>query len=289
MRMMPVKDLLESPGDFDYFPDAPALNPELVRAGLHRPLVVNTATVVWGHGILKVAGDLELSVLPCVEVSGDPESLFVLSLQIENRQDLYSWREKDALCRFAEDHGIDSAGEEVLSLVQSSGSFAIQVGQFRSLGPELQAMVEDRRLDLRSAVRVRDLPGAAIVAIAARPDLSLSRVRQVLGLLLEIRRRDSLAEDALLVKLEEAFASKDLVAELRDQRYPELGSMRKQFLEIRGRLIRGSGLSLEAPENFEGNAFRVGMAFKNSQDIRRGIVALERIAEGSDELFELLQ
>lgn len=282
---------------FDIFCDSFEPDEELVAFGLHPPIVIARSSfrtnsdysVVWGFQYLRAASASGTKKLVCREVEGGAAKLLGIALKLENRKDRYSWKERESLASLVKELDIDPSSDDIVRLVQSSGSFVPQVAQYRGLPEILQEAISNRRLELKTALRVKGLPKKAFDKILTLPGLTVSNLRQLLTLLEEIRRKNQFSDEELMSTLDAALELSDSVSALRRVRYPELTDMEREFRDIESRVLKKSGITLTAPAGFEGSSFTAAFSFKNGSDIDSAIEALDSLRRGGDELFALLQ
>jgi hypothetical protein len=155
------------------------------------------------------------------------------------------------------------------------------------LRPDLRRLVDEGRIDLKTARLAREIPQdflAEFEAVLAR--LSFSNTRIFLARLREVLAGKQ-PEEAAALK-ERLLAAPSPAEELRRIRMPELAELEERFASIRGRLLKGTGVSLKAPPYFEGSRFTVEFSFGSREELRGKIRALERLAAAGEELYELL-
>ena len=116
---------------------------------------------------------------------------------------------------------------------------------------------------------------------------SFSNRRRAARLLIELMRRDGLDTATLAAGLEERSPSEAL-AWLRHRRYPRLTAMEDHLSEVRRRRLAGTGVEIDPPPNFEGDAYRVGFRFSSREELERRLNAAAALTEEIDGLLDLL-
>ena len=179
--------------------------------------------------------------------------------------------------------------DEVAMLVSGDRSFVPTTARYRDLPEPGRAMVADGLIELKQAERIAALPERVLRELRMRTGaLSFSRRRQLCTMLYELFRRDSTGEGKLLKLIDEAFLTADPVGYIAKLRYPKLSRLNEHFQAFTQRHLSGTGITCSPPAYFEGEAFSVSFSFRNPEELRKRISALEDMAEDSDELFELL-
>jgi hypothetical protein len=281
----------------DLFTATPPVPEELLRLGLVPPLPVSEKLLAWGFPLLRAARAAGLARLACLRLEGlDRAELLGLALRLEGRAGAYRWSEKQAVLAYARACGFPL--NELAPLIEGRGDPRLEekIGQFAGLPPSLWRMVEDGELDLRAALTVRELPEPALES-ASRSRLTFSERREFLQLLLELAGRDrlssaqvaALARTALAAPRSPAAAGPPALAALRELRLPLLADLRRRWDALERELVSGSGVSLEPPPFFEGDAIRLSFTFRSRAGLSRRLRALARVEERCDELLCLLR
>jgi hypothetical protein len=227
----------------------------------------------------------------------------MLTLSLENRRDRYSLKEKLKIYALLKRRGAEERAEEVAPLVTSKGSFLAQVKQVIVLPSSLQQCVEEGIIDVKTARTVSDLPPEAVhiylETIMEKNDvrkqeglpLSLSLRRLLLHYLYEVVKREGMEKRKILetfstvlshMPLQEAFEK------ARRMRYPELSKREDALRRFENEKIRGTGIKVEAPPNFEGDSYKFNFSVNSPAQIDTMISRLRLIRNNSDELFRLL-
>ena len=72
------------------------------------------------------------------------------------------------------------------------------------------------------------------------------------------------------------------------KRYPLLKALEKDFSIYTEKYLKGSGIQLKPPANFEGGSYSAQFSFKSEKQLSGIIKNLEKIRNTSDEIFRLL-
>ena len=262
----------------------------LVERGIYPPLPVMGEYLVWGFRLLDVFRAADTGSVRTVRLPDAPAEAVAAALNLEDRRDEYSWKEKERLAELIERFRL--SGEEkrrIEGLVQTKGSFLASLIQYRPLPAELKRMVEAGALDLKTAWTVRGLPEDALPRLRGlAADISFSRRRELFVLTAEVAIRDDLSGSQLsdfLGILEEAA---DPAEAVRRARFPELEELEENFGAFKERFLAGSGIDLRAPKNFEGSRFSVAFSFETDRQLDRILGALHTLRDNTNELYRLL-
>ena len=310
LSLSDVLDLFTGPNA--HLPDA------LVEDGLIPPIPLSAGSnpvLVWGWPIVRQAAELGVAELETRTFCLSAADALILALQLEGRTSTYSWAEQAAVVNYLETspHG-DSAGESstiaraagtetgaadwpVFSrLVRGDGALVELIGRYRKLEPALRALVNDEFIALKTAERIRRVPGE-FLSLHRRGLglLSFSARRQFLELLAELMIQapgrtgtEACATAKVCTRASAALDEPDPVAALRRQRYPTLTHLEEQFCGIRRESLHGTGVDLTAPPYFEGDSFSVSFTFRNCAELVERTRALERLKGSCDQLFGIL-
>ena len=127
----------------------------------------------------------------------------------------------------------------------------------------------------------------AFGALAKR--LSASERRIAFGFLDDLSLSGKYEEAALADAIAAIEISPSPFAKLYELRYPELSSMERIFSDfVRSHLAR-SGVHLEAPPHFEGEAFSIHFEFTSRDVLKNRIAKLAAVEKDCDDLFRLLR
>lgn len=290
MDKIHTRELCSLRGDFDIFIDSPSPDRDCVRRGLLPPLPVRKGELIWGFSHVRTALDLGIDQLRTVEVEGDDVELLGLALRLEARPDDYTLREQAAILDFSRRHGVEHRAEELSPLIRSDGSFQKQARNYLALSEKARELVDSGCLDLKTAGMVSRFPSEVLELLAEiTAGYSFSRRRQAFRRVYEIALRDSLADEQILSLVTRIVAEKDPSRALEKLRYPRLTEMNTTFNDISARLLKGSGINLEAPPGFEGDGFDLSFRFTSPRQLGRVIDHLRKLQDAYDELFSLLR
>lgn len=284
-----TEKLQELKTNFNVFTDSPAFQAELLRSGCLPPLPVMDGYLLWGFSVLKTALREGVGELPCVSHDAGLESGFRLALQLENRTDRYTWREKANILQLVRGFPEITLGKELLSLVQGGSSFVPQTELFLQLPPSLREAADSGLLDIKTAERAADLAeGVFITLEPILASMSFSSRRQFLSMLNETVKRDRLGGPDLNTFIRQLLETERPLELLRRRRYPQLSEMEDCLERYRQKYLRGTGIELIPPPNFEGGAFTLQFAWQSEKQLGRVIGHLSQLKESGNELFRLL-
>jgi hypothetical protein len=293
LRTMASDELQRLSGELDLFSSPAPTGPELLQWDLYPPLPFSDAGLIWGFHILRAAlaaGKHELTCRFLPDLSA-PEMLR-LALNLEARPGGYSWPEKEACLAFLRRHGQETSLQELSHLLTGKADPRLgeRIQAYSALAPSLKTLVAGGLLDLKSALRVKSLPDSVFRTLSgAAGNLTFSGRRLLLGQLEEVRRRERLEEPALLSLLSEALAAEDPPALIRRRRYPLLTGLEERFRNLQQETLGKSGVRLQAPAYFEGEAFTVSFSFRSRASLAGKLARLRALEDRSDELFSLLR
>jgi hypothetical protein len=149
--------------------------------------------------------------------------------------------------------------------------------------------VDKNLIDLKTASSILDLPQQLFNN--AEEDirkLSFSSRRLFLTLFGELYFRDGCSLEEGQSKAYSLLRQKDPLTALRKLRYPQLSDLQRCLEEYRKRNVAGTGISLQVPDNFEGDVLRLSFDLYHKGQMQRRITDLKRIGETIDEVFDLL-
>ena len=286
MHNLPLSGIADLPSRFDVFASEPGYDPELLAAGLFPPLPICDTELIWGFRIIAAAREAGLSELPVVEV--ESRGRLLVALKLENRTGDYSWKERLSIYSLARALDGEEDYDSISLAVSGNRGFFSRMERYSNLPRHLRTAVEEGRLDLGIAEKVRGLPADACRLVCAHAGLSFSRVRESLIALAEIRLRDSLSDGEVLSLTGNALAADDPVRTLREIRNPQLTGLTRRFEEFKRQNTRDTGVHLEAPPFFEGDGFTVSFSFGTKEELHRRVRVLEKLENGYEELEALL-
>ncbi|MFP4429966.1 MAG: hypothetical protein ACOCW6_00380 [Spirochaetota bacterium] len=251
--------------------------------------------VVWGWPVLRlVAGSGGDSIYAHERPLGPREAL-LLALALEGRTGSYSWEEMHRIVAYCERFALD-VDPEVSRAAVGDGGLVFRVERYRALPPLLRGALDRGAIDLKTAEALsppategnrRDEVLGKL--LSAGEGLSHSNRRKLLLIAREllVSRRSDPRE---LIRVVEATADapEELLSQLRALRYPELTGMVRQLNRFTEEHLRGTGVRLEAPPNFEGRRFTVSFDFADSREYSARLAALGRAGERLEAILDLL-
>ncbi len=286
MRHLPLDSFASFSRRFDLFDPGLEYDQSLLAAGLFPPLPVCGEELIWGFRILDGAEKSGLEALPAVEISG--KGRLLCALKLENRSGEYSWKERLAIYSLAMELGDDENRDAVSLAVSGNRGFFSLMSRYKKLPDYLTAGVNDGKLDLGIAEKVATLPKAACELVFSSTSLSFSRLRALLINLAEIQQRDALSDDRLIALTAELLDSGDPAAAAGRIRNPQLSLLTRRFEAIKAKYTRHTGVNLQAPLYFEGDAYTVSFSFSTGTELQRKMRTLEKLEDGCSELEDLL-
>ena len=250
---------------------------------------VNGNSVVWGMDVIKAAEENGVESIWCRETGDLPEEVLKTALTLENRKNSYSFAEKKRILEFLRENGIESCPAEIGALIQDEGDFTGLTEKYASLPEVLRKGIDRGLIDIKTALSVKDLDEAVFgILFDAEERISYSGRRIILRDFLEICRRDRLSPEQSRELMKEIAASENPGACIAAIRNPKMEAMKKSFGEYSEKYIKGSGIILEAPQNFEGSSYTVRFQLKSRNQLERIIKTLGKVKESAEELFKLL-
>jgi hypothetical protein len=301
-QLLSIEEIERLGADLDVFTAGEIPPAELVAKGLHPPLPISLATLIWGFAILREARRLHLERLAClVFPSCSRREMLALALKMENRSGSFTWLEKEKMLRFLGGPGEalqpgrplpaglseQLAGLSPLIEGHPDPFLAQKIGSFMALPPQAGNLVAAGQVDLKTATRAQELP-AEVFTMLGGASLTFSQRRQILNELLEVRRKQALSAQAVTAVVAKALKEDRPADAVHRLRFPALSALKQRFCELRGEILGGSGVRLEAPPDFEGDSFNVEFSFNSPKSLRRKIAGLSALGQRSNELFDLL-
>ena len=291
MQTIAVDRLLSWTAPPAVFSGEPPPPDQLIGHGLITPLPVRrpdtgSPELVWGTACARRAGELGVLELPVRVLPDLDRDCFLIALWMESRVGRYSWADREAIYRFAEQRSI-SIDNEVSRLVTGDGGYAEAMARYLALSAGRRSVVADGLMDLRTAVSLGALPDGVVETVGALR-MSFSNRRQVLTWLAEITARDRLDAGSAVDLAVELTSQPDPVTAVRLARYPRLSAMEAAFASIRSELREIAPVAINAPAGFEGDGFELVARLCEPRDIHRVRAALDCLQEKSGELFDLL-
>ena len=250
--------------------------------------------LVWGFRYLRLWSELADRSCPVLVCSQATEiELLVYALAAENRAGAFRWSEIDRVvsaCEAASRTPGDATESltTVLRYLDRDHDVRPPLERYRRLPAHAAAALDCGTIDFRTAeaipARLDDALGCLLPSIER---FSFSNRRLVVRLSIELIRRDGLDAARLADALDERSASEAL-RWLRQRRYPRLTAMEDHLSEVRRRRLAGTGVEIDPPPNFEGDAYRVSFRLSSQEELRRRLSAAATLTEDLDGLLDLL-
>jgi hypothetical protein len=292
--------------ELDVFDDGRTASPDLIEKYLYPPLPICSDTLIWGFRILRAALRLQLDKLSCLFIpSCSRVEMLKLALKLENRAGGFNWPEKERMWRHLTRRG-DRAGAtgsagaaddaaaaepfaDLSPLIEGrpDPKLADKVRTFSLLPQELKILVAEGQVDLKSAARIRKLPGKVFSGLRAS-SLTFSQRRQFLNELFEVSCRGGLAPAEITELADRAFRETRPLDAIHKLRFPTLTALETRFSVLEEQLFKGSGVRIQPPPYFEGNSFMVEFGFNSTKSFARKLGALRRLEGRLDALLQLL-
>jgi hypothetical protein len=301
--------------ELDIFSGSRTPDPELVEKKLYPPLPICSDTLIWGFEILRTAESRGLRQVNCLLIPSCPRpGMLSLALKLENRSGRFSWPEKQKMLAFlgssegsttgeglsgAEDAFTAeplSAGPALIELFSELSplieghrdpQLAAKIAAFAALPQGLKALVAGGQVDLKSAIRVQDLPEEIFTELQPGT-LTFSQRRQFLNELFEVSRKRELSHGEIRDLADRAFRNRRPIETVHRMRFPMLSELEGRFAALEGQLLKGSGVQVKPPPYFEGDSFSVEFDFSSAKSFDRKLNALHSLEGRLDALFELL-
>ena len=285
-------DLARMPRALPAFDPPPPEPPELLQAGLVRPVAVCGQLLVWGEGIVEAAVAAGVDALHCVDIApaSDAEILRT-ALLLENRPGRYQWHERALLGAYLRDRVAAGDRDRLVALIEghSDPRFLERIDCYAALPAQTRDMVDTGRIDLATARRTACLPEGWPRLLESTRPLSHSELRILIGDLEEIIRREDLGPDEARAMIVEVTASRSPLASADARRRPSIAQMRRELDGIVSKAAGDESITVEPPKDFEGECYRAVFAFGDRRTLHRKIESLRRLEKHTDELFALLR
>ncbi len=296
MDYLSIEALNSLTAGFDLFTGSKPIKNELLELGLLPPLPVAGNELVWGFNLLCSAAKRGYSRLPVVRITRRPLiELLRIAITTEDRAGNFTWGEMEKIYNLLVEKG---SGELINSLSplllgHEDSRLFTRVKEFSSLKTQLKVLVEEKLIDLKTALQCNNWQAALIEDIGAllrsgENPLSFSKRRIILNQLLEVSVKQGIPEEKILSLVRNTLNSADPLKTAQALRFPELTAMEERFLELKGKLLTGTGIKLTPPSFFEGENFNISFSFSSKKALEKKIDYLKTFAEKTDELFELL-
>ena len=296
MDYLSIEALNSLTAGFDLFTGSKPIKNELLELGLLPPLPVAGNELVWGFNLLCSAAKRGYSRLPVVRITRRPLiELLRIAITTEDRAGNFTWGEMEKIYNLLVEKG---SGELINSLSplllgHEDSRLFTRVKEFSSLKTQLKVLVEEKLIDLKTALQCNNWQAALIEDIGAllrsgENPLSFSKRRIILNQLIEVSVKQGIPEEKILSLVRNTLNSADPLKTAQALRYPELTAMEARFLELKGKLLTGTGIKLTPPSFFEGENFNISFSFSSKKALEKKINYMKTFAEKTDELFELL-
>ncbi len=297
LQTIPPAEIGSLNPELDIFSGGRAPAPELIEKTLYPPLPICSDTLIWGFEILRSARRQRLRQMNCLIIPSCPRSeMLSLALKLENRAGSFSWPEKQRMLEFLGTSEDLSAGPALIELLSDLSplieahrdpQLAAKIAEFAALPQGLKALVAEGQVDLKSAVRVRSLPQEVFAGLQGST-LTFSQRRQFLNELFELSRKGKLGRGEIRDAASQAFRDRQPIETVHRLRFPILTELESRFSALEEHLLKGSGVRLNPPPYFEGEAFSVEFQFNNTKSFKRKLNTLHSLQGHLDALFELL-
>lgn len=291
MKLYDIDKLPEySPDFFEKFRSYPKDSvKKLIKTGCCPSPLITCKSVIWGKEIIETAKEEKIRELWCMETEEDPFKNLMAALTLENRKNCYSFREKKRILDFIKEKKLEDKINEISGMIQDEGDFSGYTEKYGRLPETLKEGIDKNLIDVKTAVILKDLPEKIFETIfKTDKKISYSERRIILKQFREISLRDGINGEKAEKLMDEIVKDEDPAGFTARLRYPKMEAMKKTFAEYIEKNIKGSGITLEAPPNFEGPAFTVKFQLKSSGQIDRIIRTLGKVRKNVDELFRLL-
>lgn len=250
--------------------------------------------LVWGFRYRRLWSELvgrPCPILVCPHAS--EVELLVYALAAENRAGSFRWSEIDRVVAVYEAaSGTQQEATEslttVLRYLDRDNDVRPLLERYRRLPVHAAGALDRGTIDFRTAeaipAQLDDALGRLLPSIER---FSFSNRRLAVRLSVELMRRDGLDAVRLAAALDERGASEALQW-LRQRRYPRLTAMEERVAEVRRRRLAGTGVEIDPPPNFEGDAYRVSFRLSSREELGRRLSAAATLTEDLDGLLDLL-
>lgn len=273
--------------------EARPATPEAIALGSYKPVLIaevsGTPRVLTGGGTIDAAAkagvpELLARELPPMNAVEAAEAAAVA----EERPGSYEPGELVALLDWLDDAGTSPSNRLRELLDGGKRGLLARAERIRAL-PELpRGVVLSGSLSLRHGELLADLPEELREAVGRRlGEGSFSLRRELVTMVYEVYRRRE-EEPEIADRLRELLEEADWREQLRGVRYPSLHGAEKALERFKSRWIRGTGLLLEEPENFEGDRFRLVIPFRSADELQTRLGEADKMVAEIDTITELL-
>ncbi len=292
MEQVRVEELYALDKRFDIFTPRPEPDPTMLREGFYIPVPITGTSILWGFHVINAASRCGVHALFANLVPpGSTSALLAIALALEDRAGRYEWDELERVCEIA--GGIDALDERLRGLLfgDNHKNGIERLRAYSALTEQGKELVNSGGLDVKTAFRMRGLHEGALAFLAANESfarLTRSEKRIFCEYAYEAIMRDTIEGEAQISFLGETLASGHPLAEMEKARFPRLAEKGKKLDELRKKNLSGSGITLEAPPQFEGDSFTISFSFSSRKSFCRRLESLRKIEDSIDELIGLL-
>lgn len=294
MRHIPVAELRRLPQPLRFLEESNAPTPEAIRRELYQPPVLavleGERSLIWGVETLRRADSAGVSELWCREF---PElnrlEAAGASLAAENRPGRWELRELAGLVSYLR-KDTDVLEESLRELIDGPKRGLLdQARKAAALDEPIRGMVLSGALTLRHGEELSELPNSLVEAVAEALDTgSFSTRREIVQMSVELYKRHAEEHPEMEATIRGALGSRDPRGELYTLRYPSYTAAREELDRFRNRQLKGSGVRLEEPPNFEGDSFSFVIPFSTPEELERRLESARRAASEIGTITELL-
>ncbi|MCP4714018.1 MAG: ParB N-terminal domain-containing protein [Deltaproteobacteria bacterium] len=272
--------------------DSKALETSIGRIGLVNPPclkhdpVRGMYSIVTGYRRLAALKNLAWQEVPARIVVDDPDEceLFCYGLfdNLSHRMfnSVETARAAERLCSYYGENEVVDDFLPLLGLPPTVRSLEDMRAVSR-LEPEVQELIVQGRLALKTGVRLAGLPAEdrrALFDLFAWVQLSSSKQTEVLDACVDIAGRDGIRIGNLVRepwvaalqqedRLSPSQKGERVRSGLRKKRFPRLCEKEAAFARLKKELRLPAGMVLHAPPFFEGGTYRFDIAFKKPEDL----------------------
>jgi hypothetical protein len=254
------------------------------------PVIADDVAIIWGRSIVeRSVEEPGVGTIPAVAlVTPKPIEMIRAALAMERRAGHYSIDEIARIVDICRSLGV--ATTEVVDLIAPDREIDERVSRYRALPDAIAALVTAGVCDLNTADRLATVPCDIVDRLACFVDrLSFSNRRRAFEYIVEITVRDGApAVREMIERLAAIDDPKERLDTVRRVRYPTIAGFEARAERVRSRVLRGTGVRLDVPQNFEGDRYTVSFDFASTAQLERRVAALQRLVDESDGLLELL-
>ena len=221
-----------------------------------------------------------------VFVTGDVKKLVGNALEMENRCDGYSLKEQGNIIQFLRSKGNPRDISDIEHLIRSSGSVVHHVDQYLKLSGAVKTLVDKGCVDLKTGAKLVNFGEVICGRILELQDaFTFSRMRAFVVYLNEIGKREGMIEPELADFLDTVLSREDPSKDLYEKRYPQVADLEKRFRQFCQEQLRGKGIVLSHPPEFEGSALTVQFSLRSGGELSKKCDYLKDISGTIDGLI----